>query len=313
MVVDNKVAGGPQINDPSQWSTITEVFDENSADAKIENGTVYRLNYPMQPTFTSVYQTLEDKRFDFYDEDADYDVNPPQYDHFLNFCLGFNNEDLYSFAGILTGDESENIAAAKLKPYRVIDDNDNWGMLSAYNYTIYAPTYEAMVTAQRDMGLPTWKDVLAAMNDWQAAGFSSEDEAKKYVKDCLDKMARFVRYHTQNSSLFADRYFKNYDPETGLTTPEPAYSTFCSNSIGIAQTLSVSGGDNKLIVKDASGTTVTINASSANANLIARDITVAEKTDTQYGYGKYNVIEKSSYVTIHGIDKPLCFNSNRKY
>ena len=312
MVSDNKVAGGPQISDPSQWSTITEVFDENSADAKIENGTVYRLNYPMQPTITSVYQVLENNKFDFYDENADYDVNPPQYDHFLNFCLGFNNEDLYTFAGILTGDKGEN-TAAKLKPYRVIDDNDNWGMLSAYNYTIYAPTYEAMVTAQRDMGLPTWKDVLAAMNDWQSAGFSSEDDAKKYVKECLNKMARFVRYHTQNSSLFADRYFKNYDPETGLTTPEPAYSTFCSNSIGIAQTLLVSGGDNKLIVKDASGTTVTINASSANANLIARDITVAEKTDTQYGYGKYNVIEKSSYVTIHGIDKPLCYNSNRKY
>ena len=310
MVVDNKVAGGPQISDPSQWSTITEVFDENSADAKIENGTVYRLNYPMQPTIAGVYKTLEDSKFDFYDEDADYDVNPPQYDHFLNFCLQFNNEDLYTFAGILTGENGENIAA-KLKPYRVIDDQDNWAMLSAYNYTIYAPTYEAMVIAQRDMGLPVWKDVLAAMNDWQSAGFSSEDEAKKYVKECLDVMSRFVRYHTQNSSLFADRYFKNYDPETGLTTPEPAYSTFCSNSIGIAQTLTVSGGDNKLIVKDASGTAVTVNASSKDANLIARDITVTSKNDSQYG--QYNVIEKSSYVTIHGIDKPLCFNSNRKY
>lgn len=96
-----------------------------------------------------------------------------------------------------------------------------------------------------------------------------------------------------------------------MTTPEPAYSTFCSNSIGIAQTLSVSGGDNKLIVKDASGTAVTVNASSKDANLIARDITVTEKTDPLYG--KYNVIEKSAFVTIHGIDKPLCFNSNRKY
>lgn len=310
MVSGNMVAGGPQISDPSQWSTITEVFDENSADAKIENGTVYRLNYPMQPTITGVYETLSDSKFDFYDENADYDSNPPQYDHFLNFCLQFNNEDLYSFAGILTGDKGENVAA-KLKPYRVIDDNDNWAMLSAYNYTIYAPTYEAMVTAQRDMGLPTWKEVLAAMNDWQGAGFSSAAEAKTYVKECLDVMAKFVRYHTQNSSLFADRYFKNYDPETGLTTPEPAYSTFCSNSLGIAQTLSVSGGDNKLAVTDASGTTVTINASSANANLIARDITVSKANNALYG--SYNVIERSSFVSIHGVDKPFCFNSNRKY
>ena len=184
-------------------------------------------------------------------------------------------------------------------------------MLSAYNYTIYAPTYEAMVKAQQTMGLPKWKDVLAAVNDWESTGkFASETQAKEYVKEQIEKMIKFVRYHTQNSSLFADRYYKNYDPETGLTTPEPSFSTFCSNSIGIAQTLTVTGGDNKLLVKDASGTTVTISASSANANLIARDVTTAEHSSS---YGSYKSIESSSFVTIHGIDTPLCYNSKRQY
>ena len=309
----NKVAGGLQMATPSQWSTITETFDANSADAKIENGTVYRLDYPLQPTITSVMQTLS--RSEFYDENADYDASAPDYDHFLNFCLQFNNEDLYTFAGILTGGETEAQKNTKLKAYRVIDNNDNWGMLSSYNYTIYAPTFTAMKTAQQTMGLPTWKEVLAIVNNWESVkdqyGFASESDAAAYVKKQLDKMSKFVRYHTQNSSLFADKYFKNYDPNTGLTTPEPAFSTFCSNSIGIAQTLTVTGGGNKLTVKDASNTSVTINASSGNANLIARDITTSEKSDAKYG--NYKSIETSAFVTIHGIDTPLCFNSNRKY
>ena len=182
-----------------------------------------------------------------YDENADYDNNAPDYDHFLNFCLQFNNEEIYTFAGIVTGDKNETEAQKKTKmnAYRVIDDNDNWGMLSAYNYTVYAPTYEAMVKAQQTMGLPTWKEVMAIVNNWESIadkyGFASQDDASKYVKEQLDKMSKFVRYHTQNSSLFADRYFKNYDPKTGQTTPEPVYSTFCSNALGIAQTLTVSG------------------------------------------------------------------------
>ena len=313
MVDGNKVAGGLQMSDPSQWSTITETFDANSPDAKIENGTVYRLDFPLQPTITSVMETLS--RPEFYDDKADYDVAPPEYDHFLNFCLQFNNEDLYTFAGILSGSETEAQKNTKMKAYRIIDDNDNWGMLSAYNYTIYAPTYEAMVKAQQTMGLPTWKNVMEVVNNWESVkdkyGFVDQSDATAYVKKQLDKMTKFVRYHTQNSSLFADRYFKNYDPVTGLTTPEPAYSTFCSNSIGIAQTLTVTGGGDKLTVRDASNTEVTVNASSDNANLIARDITTTVKTNSTYG--SYKAIETSAFVTVHGIDTPLCFNSNRKY
>lgn len=309
IIVDgNRVAGGLQAGTPSQWSTITETFDANSNDAKIENGTVYRLDYPIQPTITSVMEILS--RPEFYDENVDYDINAPEYDHFLNFCLQFNNEDLYTFAGILNGSETEAQKNSKLKAYRIIDDNDNWGMLSAYNYTIYAPNYQAMVKAQQKMGLPTWRNILAIVRDWESVsdeyGFSSESQAAAYVREQIGKMTKFVRYHTQNSSLFADRYFKNFDPETGLTTPEPSFSTFCSNAIGIAQKLAVSGGNDRLSVRDESGTTVTINATSGTANLIARDITTSDN-------GSYKTLESSSFVTIHGIDTPLCYNRNGKY
>ena len=308
VVNGNKVAGGLQQSDPSQWSTITETFDANSADAKIENGTVYRLDFPIQPTITSVMQTLS--RPEFYDENADYDVNAPEYDHFLNFCLQFNNEEIYTFAGIISDNDKEAQKNTKMKAYRVIDDNDNWGMLSAYNYTIYAPTYEAMVQAQKNMGLPTWKKVMAIVEDWESVkdeyGFVEKADAAEYVKEQLNKMSKFVRYHTQNSSLFADKYFKNYDPKTGLTEPEPPFSTFCSNALGIAQTLVVTGGNDQLKVTDASKNTVTINASSDTANLIARDITTADN-------GPYKSIETSAFVTVHGITTPLCYNGNGKY
>ena len=308
VVNGNKVAGGLQMANPAYWSTITETFDANSADAKIENGTVYRLDFPIQPTITSVMQTLS--RSEFYDENANYDVSAPEYDHFLNFCLQFNNEDLYTFAGIISDSDKEAQKNTKMKAYRVIDDNDNWGMLSAYNYTIYAPTFEAMKTAQQTMGLPTWKEVMTIVNDWESVkgqyGFTSQSDASAYVKVLLDKMSKFVRYHTQNSSLFADRYFKNYDPKTGLTEPEPSFSTFCSNSLGIAQTLTVTGGGNQLKVTDAAKKTVTIDAASSMANLIARDITVS-------GTGSNKSIETSAFVTVHGITTPLCYNSNGKY
>ena len=309
VVVDgNKVAGGLQLSNPSYWSTITQTFDANSPDAKIENGTVYRLDFPIQPTITTVMQTLS--RSEFYDENADYNANAPEYDHFLNFCLQFNKEELYTFAGIITENDKEAQINSKLKAYRVIDSNENWGMLSSYNYTIYAPTYEAMVQAQQNMGLPTWKAVLAIVEDWESVkdqyGFASKSDASAYVKQQLDKMSKFVRYHTQNSSLFADKYFKNYDPQTGKTEPEPAFSTFCSNALGIAQTLIVTGGANQLNVTDAAKRTVTINASSDTANMIARDITTTTN-------GSYKSIETSAFVTVHGITAPLCYNNDGKY
>ena len=60
-------------------------------------------------------------------------------------------------------------------------------MLSAYNYTIYAPTFAAMQTAQQTMGLPTWKEVMAIVNNWESVadqyGFTSQSEAADYVKE----------------------------------------------------------------------------------------------------------------------------------
>lgn len=307
----NKVAGGLQIDDPSQWSTITQTFDANSADAKIENGTVYRLDIPIQPTVRSVKKTLESST-EFYKEEDAYEIEnidaAPDYDHFQNFCMQFSAyEDLYTFVGILSDGDTEAVKKAKLKAY-VAYESDMWSMFGAYNYTIYAPTYNAMVYAQTH-GLPTWKEVFNIWQNYASMGMS-EEEAKATLKEKLDKMAKFVRYHAQNNSLFADRYFKNFDPETGKTTPEPTYSTFSVSNIGIAQSLSVAGGNDKLIVTDeyaanGSGSPVTINASSPTANMLARDIKMTVISNKPY--------MESRFVVVHGIDRPLCYNANGQY
>jgi hypothetical protein len=169
-----------------------------------------------------------------------------------------------------------------------------------------------MVKAQQTMGLPTWKQVMAIVDNWETVagqyGFTDQSQASEYVRELLEKMTKFVRYHTQNSSLFADQYFKNYDPATGLTSPEPSFSTFCTSNIGIAETLTVTGGGGRLSVKDKAGQTVTVNATNATANMLARDITIAASK-----YDGYNTIESSAFVTVHGIDTPLCYNTNGKY
>ena len=316
VVNGNKVAGGLQQADPLQWSKITEVFDINSPDAKIENGTVYRLDYPLQSTLTSVVEALQ--RSEFYDPSVNYETSAPEYDHFLNFCQNFDDKEIYTFAGIVKDGDSDAQIEKKMSAYRVINDEENWGILSAYNYTIYAPTFAAMQKAQQTMGLPTWKSVFAIIKDWESVksqyGFTTKADAQAYVKAQLDKMAKFARYHTQNSSLFADKYFKNYDPKTGKTEPAPKFTTFCSNSLGIAQTLTVTGGNDQLKVEDASGHIVTIHASSNIANMLARDINIPY-TKSANGTKTYDdsKIESSSFVTIHGIDTPLCYNKNGQY
>ena len=66
-----------------------------------------------------------------------------------------------------------------------------------------------------------------------------------------------------------------------------------------------------LTVKDVANQVVTIDASSNMSNLIARDITVSEKSHSVYG--AYKAIESSAFVSIHGIGTPLCYNRNGKY
>lgn len=288
----SKVLGGEQISAKANASVVTEIFSATSEDAKITNGTVYRLNTPIQPTTKSIYKTLSDSKY------AD----------FLEFCEGFGEEDVLYWCGILSDSDSKALHDSKLSKYKIFGEKNVMSILGTYNYTIYAP--QDMKEAYNH-GLPTWEEVNAIVTDWEANkskyGFDTEADAKAYVKACIDKMHDFVMYHVQNNSVFDD---------VVLNTAKN--QTFYTNELGIAKTLQLSKGGSGTTVVDA----VTSGRSSyptiVEPNMLARDVTTTQAmgdkfVDTDNNRYTYNRIVSSSFVVIHGIDKPLCYNANYKY
>lgn len=287
---NSTIKGGAQIDgDAPSAKVITQYSKTGRKDAdpeaNLENGTCYLLNTPIQPTVMSTYKVLSTRFEKFYD-----------------FMSGFDAySNILTFAGI-----SDQVNAVTKKSeqtsytmFETTNSNDLYPnlhdermrMLSAYNYTLYAPTDEAMEQAYA-AGLPSWEDVETIYNDNE----SNQDAAEKAaavakVRKMIDIMRSFVFYHIQNNSVFADNIVN-----TGV------YQTFCTDDLGIAQILNISGGNGTLNVKDASGKTVSVQYGAENSNILARDIVK-----------KDNAIDYSSFVTIHGVSSALCFNKSGRY
>ena len=106
----------------------------------------------------------------------------------------------------------------------------------------------------------------------------------------------------QNNSVFADKV---------VTTAE--YQTFCTDTLGIAKKVKLSGGGGELTVTDVCNRPVRV----THKNVLARDVKIeASETPGKDINGttfSYNKISSSAFVTIHGIEKPLCYNSTYKY
>lgn len=268
-------------------ATVIDRFYENSPKANITNGTVYKLNRPIQPAIYNVYKVLSaDSRFE----------------QFFQFCQEFNDEDVLTFAGVITDNDQAAAKQEKMSKYVVFGENDNVNMFGSYNYTLYVPM--DMEEAYNN-GLARWEDIKGIVANWEdykdELGFATEEDAQKYVKTKLDAMRDFVLYHMQNNSVFAD---------TRVASGE--YQTFCTDNLGIAKKVGVSGGAGELTLKDASGRTQNV----VVKNLLARDIKVSESKSGNDDNGNafnYKEIESSAFVTIHGIAKPLCYNSQYKF
>jgi hypothetical protein len=122
-------------------------------------------------------------------------------------------------------------------------------------------------------------------------------------------MRDFIYYHVINGTVYADN-----------TVAAGNYSTFYNDSKSVIQKLRVSGGGGTLNVQeiynieDGSGNITTqygpnhsVQESSAIANIMARDIYLNDirKQATK--------MTASSFITIHGISTPLCFNNTGQY
>lgn len=282
-------------------STVTEIFNENSADARITNGTVYRLDSPIQPAIHNTYDIISDV------------TNYPNFQDFYELVSGFSSsnaatEGYLTWCGILSSTDSEAEKKVKKSPYNILDDNNRMAILGTYNYTIYVP--ENMTLAFNN-GLGNWDKVKDIYDDWDAHkaeyGYNTEDEAKAFVKDMINNMRSFVLYHIQNNSVYKDDNINTSSNET-----------FYTNNLGIAKSLSLIAAGSDVYVKDAveGRSTTDYPKMTSNSNILVRDLSVS---DEQTGYDDnnspftYKEITSSSFVVIHGIDKPLCYNSTFKY
>ncbi len=292
---DNKVYGGVQKDAMTyggsvyiQPSNIIDINDE-------ENGKVYCLDRPVQPTVLSTIDML--KR---YNSTAVADG----FTKFFQFLEGFGTHDEDLTTAGISNTPSPVSGISEVERYHMIDlaantlsENGNLSFLNAYNYTLFAPTDAAMDIAFAN-GLPTWADFEATVN-------SDPDKAKAMVQTMRD----FIYYHVINGTVYADN-----------TVAAGNYSTFYNDSKSVIQKLRVSGGGGTLNVQeiynieDGSGNITTqygpnhsVQESSAIANIMARDIYLNDirKQATK--------MTASSFITIHGISTPLCFNNTGQY
>lgn len=281
-------------------SKVEAIYNENSADARITNGTVYRLDSPIQPAIYNTYDILSDA------------TNYPNFQAFLDLVSGFSQssvtENYLTWCGILNNTDTPAATKAKRAPYIILDGNNRMAVLGSYNYTLYVPEN---MTAAFTNGLYNWDNVDEIYNDWEGNkakyGYNTEDEAKALVKKMINDMRSFVLYHIQNNSVYKDDIINTSSNETLYT-----------NELGIARKVSLiqAGGD--VYVKDAVEGHSSITdypKITGNSNILVRDISVSDEEgyDENRTLFKYKSILSSSFVVIHGIDKPLCYYKNGRY
>ena len=95
-------------------------------------------------------------------------------------------------------------------------------------------------------------------------------------KEMIETIRAFIRYHFVTGSVYADNVV-----DGGV------YGTACSDTLGIREKLTVSGGGNTLTVTDNRGNQVSVNGNSGKiANQMTRDYVFSHKADAVDRNGK---------------------------
>ena len=280
----DEVLGGAQREGMAKAAIINKVYQQ-------ENGTAYAVNHLVQGPMKSVWRILSDDR---------------NFSKFLDLCEGFTagneaNEELMEWAGITSDTEKENYrvfykpgedATSDVQRNRCLDYNVKF--FKSYNYTVYAPTNAAMDIAYAK-GLASWADIRAL----KAQGTA---EAKNSARKKLVAMRNFIRYHFQNISLYADNRVEGGN-----------YVSLLTNSKGVNYTLSVSGSNGRLEVVDESNLKHVIQASSADTNIMARDMELNANAMPSTQYTPATRVTSQSFAVVHGISEPLYYQASRKF
>ena len=286
--MDNgQVGSGGQLDAGLPMSNILNVYNQ-------KNGTTYSLDEIIQAPQRSVYNVL---------------TKESQFKDFYDICYGPGNDSIYWFASDRMWEVSQITNKKRLEGYNVfVNTNGHYGIdmdvnfFNSYNYTVYAPDNDAMNVAY-NRGLPTWDDVRAIYDQykeqWQAEreakeGYSAEVQAARdKVLAMIEEMNGFLRYHFQDNSVYADNVI-----ESGT------YGTACSDTLGIREKLSISGGNNVLTVTDNRGNQINIqyNPNGTNSKMV-NQMTRDYVFDAPAASAK--TINTSSFAVVHQISTPL--------
>ena len=287
------VVSGGQLEGKAEPSQITQVYHQ-------ANGEAYAIDHVIQPPLRSVLNVLE---------------SDPRFSEFTGLCTDFDMDSVMEFASDRMTEKNEVTKKPRMDAYHTFAAKggltDNVNYLNSYNYTVYAPDNEAMQKAY-GQGLPKWSDIKAIADRWaplrdalaqrmgkaelswkeavQGGAFDADKEAFQADRDkalaMVEEINSFIRYHFQDNSVYADNVV-----EAGV------YPTACSDTLGIREKLTVSGGNGRLLVKDKRGQQIVIEATNSSklANEQARD----------YVINNGRAISTSSFSIVHQISTPL--------
>ena len=273
----NTVKSGAQIDGIVPTSNVTQVY-------KQANGTAYAIDHVIQAPQKSVLDVLD---------------GDPRFSEFMNLCTDFVMDSIMEFASDKLTEINTVTKKKRMEAYHTFAAKggltDNVNYFNSYNYTVYAPDNEAMKKAY-EKGLPKWSDIKVLFDKYseqldreKAGGQVSEEvqAARDKALAMVEEINAFIRYHFQDNSIYVDNII-----DGGI------YPTACSDTLGIREKLTISGGNGKLSIQDKRGQIVNIESSNTSKliNVMTRDYVLNTRT---------HVINTSSFAVVHQISTPL--------
>ena len=269
------VKGGGQIDNGLPESKVTQIYNQ-------KNGVAYAIDHVIQSPQQSVYDVLQDSRFS----------------EFMALCSDFDMDDLMAFASDRLTEINTVTKKKRMDAYHTFAAKggltDNVNYFNSYNYTVYAPDNDAMRLAF-ERGLPRWSDVKVLYDQYneefqemKQRGVEISEEiqaARDKALAMVEEINAFIRYHFQDNSVYADKVV-----ESGV------FPTACSDTLGIREKLTITGGGDRIVITDKSGQQAIVDASNAEriSNQMARDFVIANRR-----------ISTSSFAAVHQISVPL--------
>ena len=307
---NGQVGSGGQIDEGLPMSNILNIYNQ-------KNGTSYAIDHVIQAPQKSVFSVISgfDSFSEFY--------KMTEVDDEIRRNLMFFGSDKMIDISELNKKEIWNSYKTFVNEFGHYGLDYDVKFFNSYNYTVYMPDNDAMNKAY-SLGLPTWDDVasvmepfaeeweyysgeyqnyLAAESDPKTKGTYPKPECSAEMQAARDKalvmvneINDFVRYHFQDNAVYADNIVE-----------EGTYSTACSDTLGIREKLTVTGGAKLLVVTDNSGNKITISAANPAGKLVnqmTRDYVFnADAT-------KASSINTSSFAVVHQVSTPLNHHAN---